>query len=79
MAFYKSGSYLQLINDSSFDAEHRPGSTTPFSGIYRCMGCGREMVSEADKPFPSQNYHQHAPAQGAIRWKLIVFADHRPK
>jgi hypothetical protein len=79
MAIYKHIQHLSHSNEDEFDKEHGPGSTTPLSGIYRCMGCGREVVSEEGKPFPPQNHHQHSFQQGSIRWKLIVFADHRPK
>jgi len=79
MALYKNGSYLKQSSDSAFDTDRSPGSATPHSGIYRCMGCGREVVSEDENPLPPQNHHQHAPGQGAIRWRLIVYADHEPK
>lgn len=55
---------------------HKPGSNVPVSGIYRCLGCKREVASNANDPFPSQNHHQHDPGQdGSIRWKLNVRAD----
>jgi hypothetical protein len=79
MALYKHGNYLTQINDTAFDVEHKPGQSTPHSGIYRCMGCGREIVSEGGKVFPPQNHHQHTATQGTIRWKMIVYADHQPK
>jgi hypothetical protein len=80
MAMYKYAQYLtQAPNDDAFDVLHKPGGTTPLSGIYRCMGCGKELVSEEGKPLPPQNHHQHSTSQGDIRWKLAVFADHRPK
>jgi hypothetical protein len=79
MATYKYSGYLSASQDGAFDATHPPGAVTPFSGIYRCMGCGKEIVSEHGKPLPPQNHHQHAAGQGAIIWKLIVFADHNPK
>jgi hypothetical protein len=79
MALYKSSDYLQQSQDGVFDADHKPGEATPHSGIYRCMGCGREAVSEEGKPLPPQNHHQHTTAQGAIRWRMIIYADHRAK
>jgi hypothetical protein len=80
MAIYKYAAYVvQNTTDPVFDAEHRPSVPTPLSGIYRCMGCGVEAVSTQGHPLPPQNHHQHTLAQGAIRWRLIVFADHRPK
>jgi hypothetical protein len=79
MAIYKHANYFTKSNELTFDNQHLPGSPTPFSGVYRCLGCGREIVSEEHKPFPPQNHHQHTANQGPIRWRLIVFADHRPK
>jgi hypothetical protein len=79
MALYKNSVFLIQSADSHFDSVHQPGSVTPFSAIYRCMGCGREIVSEENRPFPPQNHHQHTPAQGSIRWKMAVYADHKPK
>jgi hypothetical protein len=79
MASYKYGHYLAKSESSSFDTESGPGATTPYSGIYRCMGCGREIAANEGNPLPPQNHHQHTTAQGKIRWKLIVWADHNPK
>jgi hypothetical protein len=79
MALYKNAVFLTQSAESHFDSVHQPGGVTPFSAIYRCMGCGREIVSEEAKPFPPQNHHQHTPAQGSIRWRMAVYADHKPK
>jgi hypothetical protein len=79
MALYKHGNYLTQSNDTAFDVEHKPGQTPPHSGIYRCMGCGREIVAEEAKSFPPQNHHQHTANQGTIRWKMIAYADHKAK
>lgn len=79
MALYKADTYLNKSTSDEFDKDHRPGDSTPHSGIYRCMGCGREVVSESGKPLPPQNHHQHNQRQGAIRWRLIAYADHQPK
>jgi hypothetical protein len=79
MARYKYAHFLGALASDAFDQLHTPGSDTPFSGIYRCDGCGREVVAEFKKPLPPQNHHQHLPVQGLIRWRLIVFADHQPK
>jgi hypothetical protein len=79
MAIYKNSAFLTQSTDSQFESVHQPGSTTPFSAIYRCAGCGREIVSEENRPFPPQNHHQHTSAQGTIRWQMAVYADHKPK
>lgn len=79
MALYKNANYLQQNSDKAFDVDHEPGAVPPHSGIYRCMGCGREIVAEEDRRFPPQNHHQHTNSQGAIRWRMIVYADHKAK
>ena len=77
MAWYKYSKYVQQNNDAAFDKEHRPGDAAPFSGIYRCMGCGSEVASNEHQPLPPQNSHQHSQSQGAIRWKMVVYANHK--
>lgn len=79
MALYKYGEYLTQSSDTAFDTLHNPGAQPPYSGIYRCAGCGREIVAEAARQFPPQNHHEHSQSQGPIRWRLIVYADHQPK
>jgi hypothetical protein len=79
MATYKYGQYLAKVDHAAFDTIHKPGTATPFSGVYRCMGCHAEVVSEKAKPLPPQNHHQHTPEQGEIRWRLVVYADHEKK
>jgi hypothetical protein len=79
MALYKYAQYLAQNDDGVFDHENPPGHAAPRSGIYRCRGCGREVASNEGEPLPPQNHHQHNQSQGAIRWKLIVYADHREK
>jgi hypothetical protein len=79
MALYKYKGYLDMNNDQIFDAITQPSYPAPRSGIYRCEGCGRECSSTEGLPLPPQNHHQHTPSQGTIRWRLIVYADHRPK
>jgi hypothetical protein len=74
---YKYGNYLQQNNHSAFDSVHTPGTGTPDSGIYRCEACGDEVASNKGNPLPPQNHHQHSPGLGAIRWRLIVFAQQR--
>ena len=74
MALYKDSRYLSKSTSDAFDAIHNPGVATPFSGIYRCEGCGDEIASNKGNPLPPQNHHQHGPAQGQIKWRLVVFA-----
>ena len=79
MALYKRSGYIIQSEDETFDEEYRPGAVATRAGIYRCSGCGREITSEQRKPLPSQDHHEHNESQGAIRWMLIVYADHRQK
>ena len=67
MAIYKEAGYLEYLDVEEFNRESRPGTPTSVSGIYRCMGCSREIVSEFPRPLPSQNHPQHGPLQGDIR------------
>lgn len=79
MALYQDQKFLTQTKDSEFDTIHKPGVATPFSGIYRCEGCGHEITSEEGNPLPPQNHPQHTAAQGLIRWRLVVFAEHKWK
>ncbi len=79
MALYKHIQYLQSSNDSAFDRDHQPGTLAPFAGVYRCMGCHREIGIASGHVLPPQNHHSHTQQQGTIRWRLIVYADHNPK
>ena len=72
MANYKYTQFLNQTNHQAFDSFHRPGTPTPYSGIYRCEGCGLNEVSTYSHPLPPQNHHQHTISQGAISWRLIV-------
>jgi hypothetical protein len=73
MALYKYLNILVQTDDPAFDVIYKPGQTPPHSGIYRCEGCGHEVVAEASRSFPTQNHKQHTSAQGDIRWRLIVY------
>ncbi len=72
MANYKYSKFLSQSNHTAFDAIHHPGQTAPHSGIYRCEGCGVNVVSTHGHVLPPQNHHQHTFAQGTIRWRLIA-------
>jgi hypothetical protein len=77
MAQYKYGNQLSHVNNDAFDTLHHPGATAPFSGIYKCAGCGIEAVSAHGHSLPPQNHHQHEPNLGPIRWRLLVASSHR--
>jgi hypothetical protein len=79
MAAYKEAKYLTKAYDPPYDLDIATAMAAPFAGIYRCMGCGREIVSDHGDALPDQNHHSHTASEGAIRWRLIVFADQDPK
>lgn len=76
MALYKYSNYLVKSEDAAFDAEHSPGKAAPHSGIYRCLGCGKEVASNQNQPLPPQNHHQHSQSQGSVRWRMVAYAQH---
>ncbi len=74
MSWYSNESVLVKVNPTNawWKTIYNPGADVPVSGIYRCLGCKREITSNAGDPFPPQNHHQHERSQGEIRWKLNV-------
>ncbi|SPB17610.1 hypothetical protein NOV72_04814 [Caballeronia novacaledonica] len=72
MANYKYGKFLNQSDNAAFDRVTDPGHEAPHSGIYRCEGCGENIVSTYGHRLPPQNHHQHNQAQGSIRWRLIA-------
>ena len=74
MALYKYSKFFNLAEFQDFETEFRSGERAPQSGLYRCCGCGHEIVSSAGYSFPPENHHRHAPDEGAIRWRLIASA-----
>ena len=71
-ALYKYSQYLAQSNHQAFDQINEPGAATPWSGIYRCEGCGKNITSIYGHTLPPQNHHQHTAIQGRIRWRLAV-------
>lgn len=76
MSWYIDDSILKkATNDKPWwKNTYGPAEKVPRSGIYRCLGCGREACCNEDDPFPPQNHHQHSTGQGKIVWKLNVAA-----
>ena len=79
MALYKHQPCLHQTDDAVFDIDHGPGVAAPLPGIYRCMGCHHEIGIAAGHTLPPQGHHSHTAAQGHIKWRLIVWADHNAK
>ena len=72
MALYKYPEFLAKSTHDAFDGIHHPGQDAPYPGIYRCVGCGKEIALAVGHKLPPQNHHTHTPAQGSIRWQLVV-------
>jgi hypothetical protein len=72
VALYKYPNLLQQSNHDAFDQIHLAGTNAPYSGVYRCEGCGQEVSSTQGHHLPPQNHHQHTYQQGAVRWRLVV-------
>lgn len=85
MPNYKNLAFFsQLPTDTNFDKIHKPGEPTPYSGIYRCISCGFEVVSTQDHPLPPTetcpNHSQGWKCQhGVVRWQLVAAAVHVSK
>ena len=77
MAWYKYADYLKKSTGDAYDQELNPGVEAPHAGVYRCWGCGREIAIAQGHRLPPQNHHQHTTGEGHIRWRLLVYADHR--
>jgi hypothetical protein len=76
MAMYKNLEYLGRSDSAAFDTLHAPGAPAPHAGVYRCEVCAKEIGIASGHTLPPQNHHQH-PEKGAVRWRMIVYADHR--
>jgi hypothetical protein len=72
VAKYKYLTNFSPSTDDEFDKLFSPGDPVVWSGIYRCIGCGYEVVQTNDKLLPLQAHHQHKPNQGKIQWLLLV-------
>lgn len=77
MAWYVAGTNVLTCGgtEAVWKTDYSPGSTVPQSGIYKCGGCKKEITSNHGDPFPPQNHHQHTAAQGAVRWRLLVWTN----
>ena len=76
MASYKHDGFLKKSCGADYDELHLPGSEALYAGIYRCDGCGHEIGAPLGGSLPDISHHRRSGEQRAIRWPLIVFADH---
>ena len=78
MTLFRRSNDIEVSISPAFDKEYKPGETPIRPGIYRCAGCGCEAIADASKPLPLDQHSRHLPAQGTIRWRLAVAAQHEP-
>jgi hypothetical protein len=78
MALYKHLKTIEQSDDAGFDETFDAGTFAPFSGIFCCTACGREVASTQEQLLPSRTHHQHT-QHAPIHWRLVVWADHNPK
>ena len=72
MALYQDKKEVTHTQESKFDKDHKPGATTPYSGIYICVNCRDEIASNKGNPLPPQNHRQHSDTNKPIVWRLLV-------
>jgi hypothetical protein len=78
MALYKHSRATEKSDDAGFDETFDAGTLAPFSGIFSCTACGREVASAQEQLLPSRTHHKHT-QHAPIQWRLVVWADHNPK
>lgn len=74
MAQYKYPQNLSQSTSAAFDTRYAPGTKVENPGIYRCAGCGEEVIVHKGQLLPAQNHHSHARGEGKLEWQLLVFA-----
>lgn len=72
MAQYQDISFLFQSPHPVFDIKYPPGAIVSASGIYRCNGCGYEIVIVKGGALPSDSEHGHDFELGFGSWQLIV-------
>lgn len=77
MALYRYSQFLASSTSDEFNKLFNPGTRCSWSGIYRCEGCGHEIVHTHEKPLPPQNSHTHTNPYVAIQWRLVA-TDYTP-
>jgi hypothetical protein len=72
VAAYKYAYFLAPSINARFDHIYPAGARSPRAGIYRCEGCGREVIAWNGPSLPARDDHDHEPEHGTVRWRLIV-------
>ena len=60
MTMFRRSNDVEVSISPEFDKEYEPEATPVHSGIYRCRGCGCEIVAQGSKPFPAENHPRHS-------------------
>lgn len=72
MVLYKEEKFFQQSVDAAFDMLATPGQVTPRSGIYKCVGCGHEIVASRGSLMPDDDHHPHSQEHGDRNWRLVA-------
>lgn len=72
MAYYKDINLLRRETGVEYDLVHSPGDRVPYTGVYRCQGCGNSRAAFKEERFPPKNHHDHNALQSKMRWQLVV-------
>lgn len=75
MALYKNKDFVGTSTSDAFDTLHKPGTSAPHAGIYRCTACKHEIGIAEGHTLPPQVHSQH-PDGKPILWQLAVYAVH---
>lgn len=75
MAYYKIRSFLAPTEDPAFDQTIVGGGVAHATGIFRCIGCTKEIIAFKGAVLPIDGEHLHTPSQGLARWRLVVAPD----
>jgi len=67
---------LQQNNHQDFDTFTGPGKETPYSGVYRCEGCGHEIAANQGTRCPTK---PPSAFFGARRYSLAAYRCHSRK
>ncbi len=78
MTRFRRSNDIEVSISPEFDNEYNSGEAPDHPGIYRCGGCGCEVVADGFTPLPLENHPRHSEAQGRIRWRLAVAAQKQP-
>jgi len=58
-----------------WDETSAPGAKAGYAGIYRCLGCSREIAIQEGQSLPDAAAHPHGEKDGNIEWLLVVRAE----